>query len=176
MNRDESGFQLHDILLLLAVQRRTGELVLESGNNIGTLLFHEGHILQAFSPYSRAIGDLLVEDGVLTETELLEALRVQKQNSPVLIGALLIQTGKVSFALVESMVQEQIRNSIADFIGWTPLNYSFVNKDITPPDSIHLPVYEFIPRDTLVSSLLFLTTLSSSMPVAPPPGTSAALS
>jgi hypothetical protein len=55
MKADASGFSLHEILLIVGVQLRTGELVLESGNNIGSMLFHEGKILQAFSPSSRAV-------------------------------------------------------------------------------------------------------------------------
>lgn len=61
MNAHSSGFKLNDALLLIGLEGRTGELVVESGNNIGSLIFHEGKILLAFSPYTRAIGDLLVE-------------------------------------------------------------------------------------------------------------------
>jgi hypothetical protein len=60
------------------MQHRTGELTLESGNNIGTILLYKGDILQAFSPYSRAIGDLLVEVGLIIETELIDTLKLQK--------------------------------------------------------------------------------------------------
>jgi hypothetical protein len=61
MNSEASGFSLQDVLFIIGLQLRTGELALESGNNIGTTLLHKGKILQAFSPYSRAIGNLLVK-------------------------------------------------------------------------------------------------------------------
>ena len=76
------------------MQLRTGELSLEAGNNIGTMLFYKGGILQAFSPYSRAIDDLLVEDGLITETELIDTLKLQKMSpSSQLGGGMFLKTG-----------------------------------------------------------------------------------
>lgn len=69
------------MLFIIGMQLRTGELVLEFGNNIGTMLLQKGKILQAFSPYSRAIGDLLVEDGIINDAELLDTLKLQKMSS-----------------------------------------------------------------------------------------------
>ena len=66
---------LQDIFLLLGAQERTGELIIEAGNNIGTIFIHRRKILQAFSPYSRAIGDLLVENGMISESDLIETLK-----------------------------------------------------------------------------------------------------
>ncbi len=145
-----------DILFLIGVQARTGELVMESGNNIGTILFHRGKILQAFSPYSRAIGDLLVEGGVITDEDLLETLKLQKMNSYTPLGALLLKTGKVTFEVIEMMVHEQIRKAVKDFQAWDSPNLSFTNKDIKPFDRIHLLPQEFIPSDTIRAVKAFL--------------------
>jgi len=145
-----------DILFLIGLQARTGELVMESGNNIGTILFHRGKILQAFSPYSRAIGDLLVEEGLITEGDLLETLKLQKMNSYTPLGALLLKTGKVTFEVIEMMVHEQIRISVKEFQSWAGLNFSFTYKDIKPFDRIHLPPQEFIPPNTIDAIKEFL--------------------
>ncbi len=160
MNANTSGFKLYDALLLIGLEGRTGELVVESGNNIGSLLFHEGNILLAFSPYTRAIGDLLVEQEVLTDAELLDVLKQQMTGPHTPVGALLLKTGKVTFQTIERMVQEQIRMAIKDFSGWNPLDFNFVNKYVQPFDAIHLPVYEFIPADVLHSTLAFVAGLS----------------
>jgi hypothetical protein len=58
-----------------------GELTPESGKNIGIILLYKGDILQAFSPYSRAVGNLLVEDRLIIETELNYTLKLQKNDS-----------------------------------------------------------------------------------------------
>jgi len=144
MSGDFSGFSVEAALLLIGLQARTGELVIESGNNIGSVYFHEGSILQASSPYSRAIGDLLVEDGVITDAELLDVLKIQKMDSARPIGSLLLATGKVGFEAVEMMVHEQIRKAMSDFSGWRRVTFSFVERNIKPYDTINLPVHEFI--------------------------------
>lgn len=150
------GIGLIESLFLLGMQARTGELSLESGNNIGTLLFHEGRILLAFSPYTRAIGDLLVEQGVLRDTELLEVLKQQRTGPHVPVGALLLRSGKVAFREIEAMVHDQIRAAVKDFRSWSPVDLSFAEKEIRPFDSISLPVYEFIPSSVRKSAELFV--------------------
>ena len=161
MNAETSGFKLQDIILLLGMEGRTGELVVESGNNIGTLLFHEGRILLAFSPYTRAIGDLLVEQGVLTDSELLGVLKQQMTGPHTPVGTLLLKTGKVTFGIIENMVQEQIRRAVKDFSAWSPLEFNFIRKDVRPFDSIHLPVYEFISADLAKTSLAFVAGMAN---------------
>lgn len=163
MNAYTSGFNLYDALLLMGLEGRTGELIVESGNNIGSLLFHDGKILLAFSPYTRAIGDLLVEQEVLTDAELLDVLKQQMTGPHTPVGTLLLKTGKVTFQTIEAMVQEQIRKAIKDFNGWKPLDFNFVNKDVKAFDTIHLPVYEFIPADVVNSTLVFIAGLANAV-------------
>lgn len=151
------GFSLLDVLLLLGIRARTGELILESGNNIGTVVFHNGNILRAFSPYAQAMGDLLVEKGMLTDTELIETFMLQKASPGSLLGTLLLRRGKVSFEVIESIVHEQIRQAMNDFRSWKSVTFSFEHKNIRPHDTIHLSVHEFIPETTMQSALSFLS-------------------
>jgi hypothetical protein len=161
MNVNSSGFTLYDALLMIGLAGRTGELVVESGNNISSLFFHEGRILLAFSPYTRAIGDLLVEQEVLTDAELLDVLKQQMTGPHTPVGSLLLKTGKVTFPIIETMVQEQIRRAIKDFSSWNPLDFNFIRKNVQPFDAIHLPVYEFIPADVVNSTLVFVAGLAN---------------
>ena len=156
MKNNSLGLSLADVLFLVGMRGRTGELVVESGNNIGTMLFHSGKILQAFSPYSRAIGDLLVEDGLITESELIETLKIQKRNEYTPLGALLLKMGRVTFEVVEMMVHEQIRRAMTEFQSWNNVNLSFTEKELKPYDRINLGVYEFLPQETLETAKTFL--------------------
>ena len=162
MKVEFTGFSIADMLLLVGMQGRTGELILEAGNNIGTMLFHQGRILQAFSPYSRAIGDLLVEDGMIDDMELLETLKHQKKSSAAPIGSLLMKNGKVTFEVVEMMVHEQIRAAVKEFRSWKGPTYSFLDKDIQPYDTIHLTVHEFMAPGTLQAAANFLSASPNS--------------
>jgi glutaredoxin-related protein len=158
MNCESTEFNLQDVLLLIGLTERTGELALESGNNIGNMLFYRGMILRSISPYSRAIGDLLVEEGFITEMELIETLKRQKKNSISPIGSLLLKTGKVSFEVLEEMVHEQIRQSVKEFKTWENISLSFQEKDILPADGIHLMIHEFLTEQTLKNAIHFLST------------------
>jgi glutaredoxin-related protein len=162
-NITKNGIGLHDVMLLIGLQRRTGELVLESGNNIGSLVFHEGRLLLAFSPYTRAIGDLLVERGVLTDAELLDVLKQQRIGPHAPVGMLLLKTGKVTFQDIEMMVQDQIRKAVKDFSSWNPVDLSFVDKDVQPVDSINLPVHEFLADNIREAVLNFVSGMPSAV-------------
>lgn len=157
----QSGFSLQDVMLLIGIEGRSGELVVESGNNIGSLLFHEGRILLAFSPYTRAIGDLLVEQGILTDAELLDVLKQQRTGPHTPVGALLLNSGKVNFQHIEMMVQEQIRKAIKDFLTWKDVDCTFQKRDVKPFDSINLPVYEFLTPETVKAALVFVAGLTT---------------
>jgi len=161
MKNNPLGLNIADILLLAGIRSRTGELVIESGNNIGTVLMHDGKILQAFSPYSRAIGDLLVEDGLISETELIETLKFQKKNEYMPLGGLLFKTGKVTLEIIEMMVHEQIRQSMKEFETWDDVNFSFLDKELKPYDRISLNVHEFISPATVEATKSFLSVVAS---------------
>lgn len=128
MNCDSTVFNFQDVLLLLGLKESTGELTLESGNDIGHMLFYRGSILQSMSPYSRAIGDVLVDEGFIAELELIETLQLQRKNSVSPIGSLLIKTGKVSLEVLERMVHDQIRQSVKEFKTWENISLSFHEK------------------------------------------------
>ena len=159
MKNNPLGLNIADVLFLSGMRSRTGELVIESGNNIGTVLIHNGKILQAVSPYSRAIGDLLVEEGRISEADLIETLKIQKKEEYVPLGGLLLKTGKVTLEMIEKMVFEQIRQSIQEFQTWDDVNFSFLDKELKPYDRISLNVHEFIPPRIVEAARSFLAVV-----------------
>jgi len=165
---------LPDIFLLLGLKAQTGELVIESGNNIGSIGFHDGKILHAFSPSSRQIGDLLVEGGTISEDELIEMLKLQKKDKIAPIGGLFVKIGKVGFDDIEVMVHAQIRRAVKEFMSWDKPRLSFIEKEVRPFDRIHLPVHEFLQQETLKSSKAFLVEASLLQKQPAPPASTTA--
>ncbi len=161
MNSQITGFNLPDMLLLIAMQGLTGELELESGNNIGSMLFYQGRILHALSPYSRCIGDLLVEEGLVTEAELIDTLKQQKMQAHTPLGCLFLHSGRVTFEIVEIMVHAQIREAMKEFLSWERLSFGFVKKEILPYDKINMAVQEFIPPEVLTSAKQYLCDVTA---------------
>ena len=167
MNNPITGFTVPDVLLLIAMQGLTGELELESGNNIGSMLFYQGRILHALSPYSRAIGDLLVEDGLVTEAELIDTLKLQKTQTHTPLGCLLLHSGKVNFEIIEMLVHAQIREAVKEFLSWERLSFGFVKKEIQPYDKISMAVHEFIPSPVFASAKQYLCDVASQQQYPP---------
>ncbi len=157
MNKIINGFSLQDLILIIGMQSRSGELLFESDNNIGTMLFYKGNILHASSPYSRAIGDLLVEAGAITDNDLIEILMLQKKKHSAPLGSMLIKSRNISCETIEKMVCEQIKQAVAEFQRWKNLSFSFADRDIKPFDSIHLPILAFIRSETINAAVHFLT-------------------
>ena len=74
-------FGLADILQLIGIQRKTGELTLDDGDDQVTVKFLDGNVVGA-DTRKRTVEDLLgavlVSTGRITEGQLQEALRTQK--------------------------------------------------------------------------------------------------
>jgi hypothetical protein len=81
----------------------------------------------------------------------------QKKSAVSPIGCLFLKAGRVTFEAIELMVHEQIRQSVKEFATWQKLRIGFVEKEITPYDSIHLPVNEFILPQTIDAARDFLS-------------------
>jgi len=145
---------------MIGMRGRSGELVVEAGNNIGTVMFHQGMILHASSPYSRAIGDLMVEQGLITENELIETLKAQKKEPSAPLGGLLLKQGRVTYEIIEMMVYDQIRSSIREFQSWGDISSSFSDKAVKPYDQLRLPVKEFIIPETYEAAKAFIASVT----------------
>src|ERR1044071_9326172 len=116
-----SDFPLTDILQILSLSCKTGTLILrgEQGQR-GMLVFIRGKIVQATTDsilYS--LGEILVQDGVITEKDLEEAIYLQSQMSkPRLIGSILVEKGKIGRDFLLRAIKQQIQAAIAELLSW----------------------------------------------------------
>jgi hypothetical protein len=141
------GYTLEDILLITSLQKKTGELTLETECGKGTLRFLNGNIVDSDSPYTTAIGDLLIQRGLVTQDDLRTSL-AQQENDPESgkIGKIFIDSGRVDEACITNMVKEQIFTAIQDFSTWKNVYFTFKEKDVLPSDDIHVTLTDIIER------------------------------
>ena len=91
-------FGLADILQLIGIQRKTGLLTLENGEEGVTIKFLDGQIVGADTRSASVedlLGAVLVRTGRITEAQLKEALRAQKKTLQRL-GYVLVQNAMLS--------------------------------------------------------------------------------
>lgn len=119
-------FAVPDLLDFLNSSRRTGTLVITSENGIGAVHLKDGFIAGAASPNSTNMGDLLIEEGVITADQLESAIENQKTKSPDrLLGSILLDLGMVERVQLQAALEAQVRGALGEMVGWTNGRFAF---------------------------------------------------
>jgi len=119
-------FAVPDLLDFLNSSRRTGTLVITSENGIGAVHLKDGYIAGAASPNSTNMGDLLIEEGVITSDQLESAIENQKTKSPDrLLGSILLDLGMVQRVQLRAALEAQVRGALGEMVGWTNGRFAF---------------------------------------------------
>jgi len=118
---------LGDILQIVSLSRKSGELILQSRGREGKIVFLQGKVIHATSSvFPENFGSLLVRRSVVDIETLKGALAVQsKMADPPLLGAILAQNFGISAELVEAVAREQIERVIYSFFGWSEGTFAF---------------------------------------------------
>lgn len=119
-------FAVPDLLDFLESSRRTGTLVITSESGIGAVYLHKGRITGAASPNSSNMGDLLMQEGAVSEGQLQLAVDRQQTDSPDrLLGSLLIEMNLVSPGMLEKALVLQVKGALLEMVEWTQGRFAF---------------------------------------------------
>ena len=111
-------FTLADIFRLLSWSKRTGSLQVERRAGTGRVLFRSGEIYYAESSLSREpLGQKLIRAGALTEGQLRRALDEHAANGKR-VGQILVEKGDVTQSQLEAAVRSQIEDAVFDLLSW----------------------------------------------------------
>jgi hypothetical protein len=136
-------FSLPDIFQLIGLQRKTGTLVLVSGDKEEVSIgFEGGRVVHADSQVKRLesrLGRLLVKQGKLTPARLDEALRVQEATLQRL-GHVLVSTNAITPQDLEQALQVQVSQAVFQVFRWREGRFTF-----TPAESIEYDREAFRP-------------------------------
>lgn len=115
-----------DLLEFLKSSRRTGTLVVTSENGIGAVYLKGGNITGAASPNCVNLGEILKQDGAITEDALKEAASRQKsERSEQLLGEILVSKGLVPEAAIRKALARQVQSAILEMLDWTSGRFAF---------------------------------------------------
>lgn len=120
-------FALPDIFQLIGIQKKTGILTLDGGQETVTLKFLDGQVVGADTEskgIEDRLGEVLVRTGTITEQQLSSALRSQK-NTLQRLGYILVSDGAISEDELVDALRIQSSQIIYRLFRWKTGNYHF---------------------------------------------------
>ncbi len=135
-----------DLMEWISMGRKTGTLVIKGQRFTKRILFQKGTVSAVTSNNPREhLGYYLVGWGILSEEELEQLLDRQKEQH-VMLGELMVQTGRLDRTHVDHMVRIKTEETIYDLMLWQEGEFFFLD-DVQPRrdfKELDLPVNHFI--------------------------------
>ena len=132
-------FGITDILQLIGMQKKTGVLKLQKGQDTTTVTFEEGMIVSAESLQKGKgllLGEILVQSELLSEEGLERVLSIQRERGQKL-GHIFVEEKLLTSEELTSVVQLQIRETVFQIFDWTEGDYRFDQKPVQY-DNMHM--------------------------------------
>jgi len=133
-------FSLADIFQLIGIQKKTGVLTLKSDKEVVTVSFVEGNVVSADALHRRLedrIGTVLVKSGRISEGQLQEALRIQK-NTLKRMGNILVENKFIDPNTLREALQIQISQMVYRLFRWRDGEYDFTQEERVDYDKEHV--------------------------------------
>jgi hypothetical protein len=118
---------LGDILQIVSLSRKSGELVLRGPNREGKIVFKNGQVNRAVSTdFRENIGDLLVRRGIVGIDVIKHAAELQRTVCPKQrLGTILTEKHGISKEIIDTLVKEQIEKIVYSFFTWNEGTFVF---------------------------------------------------
>ena len=148
---------LPDIFQIISLSKKTGTLVVRSRKGTGMVVFKDGQVIQAASDSIRdSLGNMLVSQGMLTESGLSQALAQQRKETDKPLGQILQAMGAVSAQTLETVIRKQIEEIIYDLLAWEEGFFNFELGEIAPKDKIEIDTQEFLLKHGISAEYLLM--------------------
>lgn len=135
-------FGLADIFQLIALQKKTGLLTLESKENTINIYFHEGRILYADALRrweGEKLGRILEKAGKISKEQLERALEIKKGTDHRL-GYILIKENLITKGDLSEALQHQMKKLMFHLFRWKDGTYRFIPKKVSYDEDILTPI------------------------------------
>ena len=133
-------FSLADIFQLIGIQKKTGVLTLKNDKEVVTVSFVDGSVVSADALHRRLedrIGTVLVKSGRISEGQLQEALRIQK-NTLKRMGNILVENRFIDPNALREALQVQISQMVYRLFRWRDGEYDFTQEERVDYDKEHV--------------------------------------
>lgn len=118
---------LGDILQIVSLSRKSGELILRGPNREGRIVFKNGQVNRAISTdFRENVGDLLVRRGIVGIDVIKQAAELQRTICPdQRLGTILTERHGVDKEVIDTLVKEQIEKIVYSFFTWNEGTFVF---------------------------------------------------
>jgi len=118
---------LGDILQIVSLSRKSGELLLRGPNREGRIIFKNGQVNRAVSTdFRENIGDLLVRRGIVDIDVIKQAAELQRTVYPdQRLGTIITEKHGVPKETIDTLVKEQIEKIVYSFFTWNEGTFVF---------------------------------------------------
>jgi len=118
-------FSLSTILQLLSNEKMTGILQVNNTGAEYQIFILDGYIIYAIEPLKKArLGDLLKQDGLLTENQIQECLAIAKKEKQAL-GKTLVKMGFISSEVLKQFLYKQVEEILFTLFLWEAGDFEF---------------------------------------------------
>jgi len=129
-----------DLLQFLAAGRKTGTLKIGRGSIVKQIYLEDGLIVGSSSNDPREyLGQMLLHYGKIEETQLQNAMEIQRQSGGKL-GVILASRGFVSQQDVAEVLRTRTLEIIYDLFIWEQADFEFFDSEPPPDDLIRIQV------------------------------------
>ncbi len=128
-------FALPSLLEFLKNSESTGRLALKASLGTAALWLYRGNLIGGESASMRRLGAALVDQGLITPTDLEAAIREQHEagTNARLLGAILLRRGSVTRERLESVLFEQLSRVVLEVFGWQEGEFAFEESPASDP-------------------------------------------
>lgn len=129
---------LPELLQWLSGSNKTGTLVIDSGTIEKKIVFQDGRIISSASTDPREyLGQVLVSQGHITETELSQAMAMQ-QKTQMLLGKILVTIGAITEAELHRLLRFKAEQTIYEIFFWEQGDFRLLDGDL--PEQVMIPI------------------------------------
>lgn len=127
---DVQLFPLTNLLEFLRMQTKSGTLTVATPLGIGVLELQEGRLVSASSPHAKRLGQMLLEEKLLTREQFDRALFEQTSaaadtGSSAYFGAIVLAHDWMSKERLGEVVLDQIMTALNEILSWEQGTFSF---------------------------------------------------
>jgi len=152
------NFSPSELIQIIGLLGKSGALRLQHVGEEGLIAFRAGKIIFAASPSVReSLGSLLLARGLITETQLAEALVQQAAAAEkTRLGTILVELGVLDQATLEDLIRGQFSTVISEFFQWNAGTFAFEVMELVDRGEVELEAADFLAKSGVESTHILL--------------------